>query len=124
MYESLKIAHIACALATAAMFTTRGVLMIRGAAALEHKALRITPHAIDTLLLATALGLVFASGLNPFTTPWLATKLVVLVLYIAAGFVAMRFGPTRRVRVGAWLMALVLLGYLFAVALTKRPMPL
>ena len=106
------------------MFVARGILMLGDSPLLQRRIMRIAPHAIDTVLLASALTMVFMIGWNPLTTPWLLTKLVVRFAYIAAGFVAMRFGRTKRVRATAWVIALCLLGYIAAVAMTKNVMPI
>ena len=109
---------------TALVFTMRGVLMLRDSALLRGPVLKVLPHAIDTVLLASAIGMLVIASTNPFAIGWLSTKLVALAVYIAVGFVAMRFGPTKRIRAVAWVCALVVLGYIVLVALTKTPWPL
>lgn len=52
--------------------------------------LRILPHINDTLLLASGVFLAFAVGHNPAKHPWLAEKLVFVVIYIGVGFIAIR----------------------------------
>ena len=123
-YLILKYVHIGCAALTAAMFVARGILMLSASPLLQRRIMRIAPHAIDTVLLASALTMVFMIGWNPLTTPWLVTKLVALFAYIGVGLVAMRFGKTKRVRATAWVIALCLLGYIAAVAMTKNVMPM
>ncbi|MCZ6888422.1 MAG: SirB2 family protein [Gammaproteobacteria bacterium] len=124
IYLILKYVHIASAALTATMFIARGILMLRDSPLFQQRIMRIAPHAIDTVLLASALTMVFMIGWNPLTTPWLLTKLVVLFAYIGVGLVAMRFGKTKRVRATAWVIALCLLGYIAAVAMTKNVMPI
>ncbi|HNH69403.1 MAG TPA: SirB2 family protein, partial [Nitrosomonas sp.] len=41
--------------------------------------------------------------------------------YILLGMVALRFGKTRRTKITAWIMALMVFGYIVLVALTKNP---
>ena len=53
--------------------------------------------------------------------PWIAAKIVGLVVYIALGMVALRLGRTRAIRAGAWVAALITFGYIVTVALTKDP---
>jgi uncharacterized membrane protein SirB2 len=79
------------------------------------------PHVVDTVLLASALGLAWVLRLNPITTPWLLAKIVGLLLYIGFGMVALRPGLPRAVRALALLAALVCFGQIVAMALTKSP---
>lgn len=116
--------HIASALLSLLGFTTRGVWMLRGSSLLHARWVRVTPHVIDTCLLASGVGLVFTLHLYPNQQPWLLAKLIALVLYIVLGTVALKRGRTRRVRTGAWFAALAVFFYILSVALTKQVVPL
>jgi uncharacterized membrane protein SirB2 len=54
---------------------------------------------------------------------WLTAKVLALLLYILLGTVAIRHGRTRRVRIVAWILALVVFGYMVAVARTRFAFP-
>ena len=60
---------------------------------------RTLPHLVDTVLLASALAMAWMLRLNPLTTPWLAAKIVGLLLYIALGMLALRPGRPLALRV-------------------------
>ena len=62
--------------------------------------------------------------LNPLTTPWLAAKISGLLLYIGLGVVALRTGRPLALRIGAWLAALLVFGWIVSVAITKDPLGL
>ena len=79
------------------------------------------PHVVDTVLIASAIWLAWMLRLSPADAPWLAAKLVGLLLYIALGMVALRFGRTKGIRAIAWIAALLTFGYIVSVALTKSP---
>jgi uncharacterized membrane protein SirB2 len=72
----------------------------------------------DTLLLLSGLALGRIIQQFPFADPWLTAKLVALVAYVAAGQLALA-GP--RWRRAAWLVAMALILYVFAVAGTQSP---
>ena len=55
--------------------------------------------------------------------PWLTAKFLALLLYILLGSVAIRHGRTRRVRSVAWMMALVVFGYIVAVFRARVAFP-
>ena len=106
-----------------ALFLLRGGWMLAGSHMLARKGVRIAPHLIDTLLLASAIVLATWSGQYPGAQPWLTAKLAALVGYIVLGSVALKRGQTRQQRLAAFIEALALFAYIVAVAVTKRPIP-
>jgi uncharacterized membrane protein SirB2 len=62
-------------------------------------------------------------GYSPLEQPWLATKIVALLLYIVIGSVAIKRGKTRRIRLIAWIAAQGVFFYIVSVALTHNPLP-
>ena len=94
MYWLLKL-HIATVLLSLAGFVVRGVWMLRGSSLLRARWVRATPHIVDTLLLASGIGLIFTLHLYPTQQPWLVAKLVALVVYIVLGAIALKRGRTR-----------------------------
>lgn len=123
-YVSLKATHIACVILSYALFFARGIWMMRGSSMLARRWVRIAPHVIDTLLLASAIAMLVVLGLNPVTVPWLAAKILGLVAYIGLGIVALRRGRTRGMRIAAWIGAQAVFFYIVAAALTKQAVPL
>lgn len=121
-YYALKHAHMFFAAASGIFFLVRGMWMLSGSALLKRRFARTLPHVIDTLLLATAIGLAVWSGQYPFVQPWLTAKVVALVAYIGLGMVALRYGRTKGVRATAYIAALLTFGYILAVARTKNPL--
>ena len=95
--------------------------MLRDSPALGKRVLRVLPHVVDTLLLASALWLVSVMHLPFLQTPWLVAKVVGLVLYIVLGSVALRRGRSRRVRVTAFVLALVTVSWIVSVAILHHP---
>ncbi len=59
----------------------------------------------------------------PFVHGWLTAKVLALLAYIVLGAIGLRYGRTRRIRVVAWVAALLTFGYIVAVALTRQPLP-
>ena len=115
----LKLVHQSAVALSFAGFLARGLGMIADAAWIRGRAARTLPHIVDTILLASAIGLVWLLGVNPFGVPWLTAKIVGLIVYIVLGSVALRYGRSRRTRVAAWLAAMVTFGYIVSVAVTK-----
>ena len=121
-YYALKHIHMTFAVLSGALFLMRGLWMLAESAYLQRRWVRIAPHVIDTLLLASAIGLALWSSQYPGQAPWLTAKLVALVAYIGLGTVALKRGRTRTVRALAFAGALACFAYIVAVALTKNPL--
>jgi uncharacterized membrane protein SirB2 len=117
----LKALHIALAYLTVAGFVVRGIWALTDSPLRREKWVRITPHAVDTLLLAAGVALVFQLGLAP-VSGWLGAKLAGLVAYIGFGVLTMR-ATKRRLQVVGFAGALLAVGYIFAVAFTRQPWP-
>jgi uncharacterized membrane protein SirB2 len=85
------------------------------------------PHVVDTVLLLSAVGMLFVLHLSPFALPWLRAKVVGLAAYIALGALALR--PARSAAAArpgivtpvAWIAALGVFAYIVSVAVTKSP---
>ena len=120
---TLKLVHQACALLSISGFLLRGGLMLAGSPLLHRRWMRSWPHVIDTLLLASGVWMAVNLHAHPGNSPWLNAKLVALLLYIALGFVALRLGRTRRMRIGALVAAIAVFGYIGLVAVTRSPLP-
>ena len=118
MYHLTKFVHELCALASFTLFALRGVWMLRDSPQLSRRWVKILPHAIDTLLLASAIALTLMLRQYPLTHAWLSAKLVALLVYIGLGLVALHYGKTRSVRAAAWIGALAVFLYIASVALS------
>lgn len=120
-YIALKHLHITCAVLSISLFLLRGMLMLRQSLALQQRWLRITPHIVDTALLASAVTMVVWSQQYPFVQNWLTAKVIALIVYIGLGAIALKRGKTRAKRLRAFLAALAVFAYIIAVALSKQP---
>jgi uncharacterized membrane protein SirB2 len=123
LYETLKSVHVGCVIATGSGFVARGALMLAGSPLLEARIVRMAPHVIDTALLASAVTMAVLARLSPLAHPWLAAKIVALLVYIVLGCVALRRGRTRRWRRAAFAGAVLTFVYIVGVALTRDPQP-
>ena len=122
LYLPLRHTHIACAILTVTLFVLRGGLMIADSPWQRNVVLRYLPHAVDTVLLTTALMLTTVIRQFPFSTGWLTMKVLLLVVYIVLGSIALKRGRTRRTRIAAFLAALLTVAFLLTVARTHEPL--
>jgi uncharacterized membrane protein SirB2 len=122
-YHLLKQLHLATIAASLALFVLRGFWMMASSPRLKARWVRIVPHANDTLLLASGISLAVLIEQYPLVHGWLTAKLVALLLYIGLGTVALKRGKTRSQRIAAWLAALLVFGYMLAVARAHDALP-
>lgn len=118
-YLMLKHAHLTMVGLSIILFMLRAALMLVWPRALNARWLKIFPHVIDTLLLVSAIGLMLVLSQYPLTHHWLTAKILGLVGYIGFGTVALKRGKTMKTRLLALVAALLCLGYILAVALTR-----
>ena len=120
-YALLKVIHISSVIVSYALFFLRGIWLMQDSKNLHQRWLKILPHVVDTVLLSSAVALAIIIQQNPMEHAWLSAKVGSLLLYIALGMVAIRFGRTRRIRIIAWVSAQCVFIYIVLVALTKSP---
>tara|TARA_Y100000034_G_C6765711_1_gene341313 strand:+ start:139 stop:504 length:366 start_codon:yes stop_codon:yes gene_type:complete len=92
------------------------------ATALNKKWVKILPHIIDTVLLASAIWLCVILSQYPFVNAWLTFKVIGVVLYIVFGLFALKKAKTKLSKWGFFVAALVVLMATAMVAVTKQPL--
>lgn len=119
----VKLIHVSCAALSITGFLGRSYLKLTAPQRLQQRWLKITPHVIDSVLLASAIVLVIQIQQYPFVAGWVTAKLLVLVLYIGFGLITLRFARTRTQILAGFIGACLSFSYIIAVALTKQVWP-
>lgn len=122
MYEWIRLLHITCALISITGFILRGAWRLQGSIRLQSRIVKIAPHIVDSLLLLSALILLFISDWSVLDHAWLQAKLLALLVYIGLGMVALKYARTAINQWLSWLGAVAVFGYIVSVALTKTPL--
>ncbi|MBT9540334.1 SirB2 family protein [Thiobacillus sp.] len=122
-YSLLKQLHLTTLVVTLALFVLRGVWMMAESPRLHARWVRIVPHINDSLLLASGISLAMLTRQYPLVNGWLTAKFFALILYIVLGTIALKRGRTRSQRIAAWIAALLIFGYMAAVAVSRDPVP-
>ena len=120
-YAAIRLVHIGAAALSVSLFALRGAWMLRSPQRLQQQWVRISPHVIDTVLLASALWLAWQIGAEG-TRGWLWAKVVALIAYVVLGTLALKRGRTRGTRIAAFVAALATFGYIVSVAIAKSPL--
>ncbi len=121
-YLALKSLHVGCVALSGLGFLARGVLSLVGSPLLERRWLKIVPHVVDTILLASAIALSLISSQYPLAQDWLTAKVIGLVLYILCGMMALKRDNPLGTRGVFFVTALLIFAYIVSVALTRDPL--
>jgi uncharacterized membrane protein SirB2 len=119
----LKHLHVTTVFLSFGLFVLRGIWMATESPQLARGWVKIVPHVNDTILLGSAIGLTVALGQYPFIDGWLTAKVCALAVYIGLGAVALKRGKTKRIRIAAWIAALLTFIYIVAVAVRHDALP-
>lgn len=123
LYLSLKYIHVTSVVVTLLLFVGRSFWLLTSPQKLQQRWVRVVPHVVDTVLLTSAIGLIMVLHQYPFVNSWLTAKVLALLGYILFGSIALKYGRTKFMRFSAWCIALLLFGYMVAVARSKVPFP-
>lgn len=121
-YYLIKHLHMTTAIVSIAFFIVRAWWSVREVALLQRRWVRILPHVNDTLLLVLGVMLTIILSMSPHQHPWLAAKLLGLIVYILLGTVAIKRGRTPLTRGLTAIAAIVVFFYVFGTAITKNPL--
>lgn len=121
-YFTVKLIHQSAVALSITGFAIRGAASLMGARWVSSRAAKTLPHLVDSVLLLSALTLAGMLHLSPERAPWLMAKIAGLLLYIVLGVVALKPGRPMAVRASAWVAALVVVGWIVSVAVTKSPL--
>ena len=118
-YFVLKHLHVTLAVVSVVLYLIRAGASINRSR-MPSLTFRVITHFVDTLLLGLGLTLAYKLFINPLDTPWLAMKLLAILAYIVCGTVVMK-AKKKQVKIHAMLLSLILIAYIFTIALTKDP---
>lgn len=121
-HSLLRNLHITCAIASISLFVLRHILSLYKVDWRRFRALRIMPHAIDSLLLISAVLLSIIVGQYPFVDAWLTVKVIALVAYIVLGMQALKRDRPQGARRIAFIAAVTVFLFIISVARTHSPL--
>lgn len=121
-YLFLKYVHVSCVILSGCGFVLRGVWMLADSPLLRQRWVKVSPHVVDTALLASAIALAIISSQYPLAQSWLTAKVIGLIAYILCGAIALKRGKTKTVRAVFFVVALLIFAYIVLVALNRSPL--
>ncbi len=123
MYMAMKHIHLTAIALSVLLFVTRYIMVMANSSIINKKFFKITPHVIDTIMLASGVALIFITGFIPFTAGngWLTEKLTCVLAYIALGYFTLHHGKNKVFKTFAFLGAIGWLVLAAQLAITKTP---
>jgi uncharacterized membrane protein SirB2 len=120
IFSIAKNIHLITIVLSISGFMLRSYFLLTGSSARWFTELpKKLPHYIDSLLLTSALVMIWQWQINPFYTAWLAEKLFFLCGYIFLGMVALHWAKSKTAKLLATSLATVCFFYIIYVAATK-----
>ena len=121
-YPQIKAVHIAMVIASGLLFALRGAGVLAGHRWPMTLPIKLASYTIDTTLLTAALMLFTILPKAMFGNGWLATKVVLLVVYIAFGTLALKRARTRGSRALFYVLALATFTAIAGIARAHHPL--
>lgn len=121
MYLALKHLHLTFVVLSLLLFFIRGIWLFTKSGMLTRKWVKVLPHIISTFLLVSGIVLAVHLSMSPGSQPWLMTKIVALIAYIALAVAAFKT-PNPVTSKILWISALIVFAYIVNVAITKSPL--
>lgn len=121
MYFALKHIHFLAIALSALLLSVRFALVMAESQLMEKKLIRVAPHVVDTILILSGVGLVFAMGFVPFTpgAEWFTQKTTCILAYFALGFFALKLAKNKLLRIFGFFGALGWMLMAANIAMTK-----
>lgn len=119
MMQWVKYIHLAAVVLSFSGFVLRAGWMLVDSPMLTKRWVKVLPHIIDTVLLLSALWLVYLMSLPLLQTDWLLAKIIALLVYILTGTMALKRARTKLQRLIFSLLAILVFLYIVSVAMGK-----
>ncbi len=122
LYPTLLWTHMLLVGLSLTLFTARGLGALWRQSWIMLRGVRMASVAIDTLLLSAGASLWALMQHNPLHEAWLATKLLLLLVYVMLGSFALKRARSSRMRLAFLLAALLCAAVMIAIARTRDPL--
>jgi uncharacterized membrane protein SirB2 len=121
-YPQIRLVHMGLVAGSGLLFAVRGAAVLAGQGWAMRRPWRWLSYCIDTLLLCAGVTLWAILSLNPVDSPWLGTKLLLLVLYVVLGSLALKRARSPLSRRMSLAAALGVYLFMASVAVAHHPL--
>lgn len=120
MYFLVKHIHLTAIAISLSLFILRFIWTLRASPIMQQRWVKILPHAVDTILLASAVTLCFLISQYPFADAWLTQKLIFVILYIFMGLLTLKWARSAGMRWTGFIAAIACIVLSAKVAVLKQ----
>ncbi len=114
--------HMTLAVLSISLFTLRFIWTLANSSRLQAKWIKITPHIVDTLLLAFGVVMAVQYSINPIEQLWLGEKLLAVVAYIFTGYFTLKLARNKPMQIIGYLGAMGWVMLIVRLAMTREPL--
>ncbi len=114
--------HMTLAVLSISLFTLRFIWTLANTSRLQAKWIKITPHIVDTLLLAFGVVMAVQYSINPIEQLWLGEKLLAVVAYIFTGYFTLKLARNKPMQIIGYLGAMGWVMLIVRLAMTREPL--
>lgn len=118
----LKYVHIVAVAVSFALFFVRGLWVMRSYPPPQEPWVRHLPHVVDTILVISALLVLWEKQSQGWPGEWLSVKLVCTAAFAILAFAVLRFARGLGIRILAWVGAIAIYLFITTVAVLHHPM--
>ncbi|BDX06451.1 SirB2 family protein [Planctobacterium marinum] len=122
MYMMVKHIHMTAIALSFLLFVLRFIWVMSNSGMMRQKWVKVVPHIVDTVLLASAVTLCIILTQYPLYNAWLTEKMFGLIAYIVLGLFALKLGKTKAIKAGAFVAAVAVFAMMGKIAVTKTPL--
>ncbi len=120
MYLMVKHIHMTAIAVSFLLLVLRFIWVMSNSGMMSKKWVKVVPHVIDTVLLASAITLCILLAQYPLYNGWLTEKVIGLIAYILLGLFALKLGKNKVIKSVAFVGAVAVFAMIGKIAVTKQ----
>lgn len=121
MYLMVKHIHMTAIAVSFLLLVLRFFWVMSNSGMMSKKWVKVVPHVVDTVLLASAITLCVILSQYPLYQGWLTEKVIGLIAYIILGLFALKLGKNKMIKSVAFVGAVAVFAMIGKIAVTKQP---
>ncbi len=114
--------HMTLAVLSISLFTLRFIWTLMHSAKLQAKWVKITPHIVDTFLLAIGVLMAVQYAINPMEQLWLGEKIIAIFVHIFTGYYTLKLARNKTMQIIGYLGAMGWIMLIVRLAMTREPL--
>ena len=118
----LKYLHLVSLAASFALLSIRGLWLMKAYPPAQELWVRVLPHAVDSVLIFSAIGMVAMYPTGSDLWGWLSVKSILIFVYVLLVVFTLRIASSRPLRFLGWLLALTVFVLIASIAVLHNPL--